>query len=106
MAKFNRNELTKEQILAAMKCETPEELIELAKAVVLNSAWRKQKRIKQSLRILSWMRKIFSKLPAAAPSIVRMIPKPAISTTRLKSKSFAIPGLSPSGGLGIAILRD
>jgi predicted ribosomally synthesized peptide with nif11-like leader len=32
MAKFNRNELTKEQILAAMKCETPEELIELAKS--------------------------------------------------------------------------
>ena len=32
MSKLNVNDLTKEQIAMAMKCETPEELVELAKA--------------------------------------------------------------------------
>lgn len=31
MAKINKDELTQEQIAAAMQCDTPEELIELAK---------------------------------------------------------------------------
>ena len=32
MAKLNINDFSKEQIAMAMKCETPEELVELAKA--------------------------------------------------------------------------